>query len=67
MFVVADRLEDAEESALAFCRRAVAAVPELAGWRVRSGRVPLVGAFYEGLLAAPGPAGRNGPGTIPSI
>ncbi|MFF7457123.1 hypothetical protein [Kitasatospora sp. NPDC008115] len=66
VFVLADGLEDAEERAQAFCRRVVALAPGLTGWRVRGAQAPLVAAFYERLLAGPGPAGRNGPGTIPS-
>ncbi|WP_406114121.1 hypothetical protein [Kitasatospora purpeofusca] len=66
VFLLADRVEDAEDRAQAFCRRAVAPVPALAGWRVQHGQVPLVTAFYEQALAAPDPAGRNGPGTFPS-
>ncbi|MGW2542923.1 hypothetical protein ACWC5I_19145 [Kitasatospora sp. NPDC001574] len=66
VFVLADRLEDAEQRAEAFCRRAVAVSPRLTGWRVQCGQVPLVAAFHERLPADPGPAGRNGPGAIPS-
>ncbi|MFE6867232.1 hypothetical protein ACFVFS_11770 [Kitasatospora sp. NPDC057692] len=66
VFVLAARLEEAEDRAQAFCRRATAVMPGLVGWRVRCGRAPLVEAFYERLLDGPGPAGRNGPGPIPS-
>ncbi|MFB8243351.1 hypothetical protein ACFC58_43150 [Kitasatospora purpeofusca] len=66
VFLVADRLADAEHRAGELLHRAVEELPALRGWSVGPVRVPLVGAFYDRLLSGSGPAGRNGPGTIPS-
>jgi hypothetical protein len=66
VYLLADRLEDAEERAVAVCRRVLAARRELRGWELVEGRAPLIASFYEGLLAAPGVPGRNRPGTLPS-
>ncbi|MEV6971920.1 hypothetical protein [Kitasatospora sp. NPDC093806] len=66
VFLLAGSLVEAERRVAVFCDRVLAGVPELAGWRVERAEAPLVGPFYERLLAAPGPAGRNGPGTFPS-
>ncbi len=66
VYLLADCIEDAEERATEFCRRALAALPALAGWEPGSAEVPLVGPFYEGLLSASGLTGRNGPWTLSS-
>ncbi|MFB6890081.1 hypothetical protein ACFCX4_12275 [Kitasatospora sp. NPDC056327] len=66
VFLVADRLADAERRAADLLHRAVEEVPALRGWSVGPVRVPLVGPFYDRLLSGSGPVGRNGPGTVPS-
>ncbi len=63
VYLLAHHIEDAEEHAEQFCRRAL---PTFADWEPVSAQVPLIGPFYEGLLSASSPAGRNGPRTIPS-
>ncbi|MFF8772435.1 hypothetical protein [Kitasatospora sp. NPDC015120] len=66
VFLTADRLADAEHRAGELLRRAVEELPALRGWSVGPVRAPLVVPFYERWLSGSGPAGRNGPGTIPS-
>jgi hypothetical protein len=66
MYVLADNLAEAEARAGAVCRRALATRPELTGWELLRGEAPLVMPFFEGLPAATGEPGRNGPGPFPS-
>ncbi|WP_328959069.1 hypothetical protein [Kitasatospora purpeofusca] len=69
IYLLARSLAEAEERGAAFCRRALAAVPELEHWRPARVAAPLVAPFYEQLLTCPaGPdgPGRNGPGTLSS-
>ncbi|MEV7024828.1 hypothetical protein [Kitasatospora sp. NPDC093558] len=54
IFLLADRLEDAEALALLVYRRAMAQRPGLAGWLPLHARVPLLAPYYERLLADPG-------------
>lgn len=55
VYLLADGLEEAEELALAACRRALADRPELTGWEVVEGFVPLLAPVYDA-LADRGPA-----------
>ncbi|MER5729228.1 hypothetical protein ABT084_12985 [Streptomyces sp. NPDC002138] len=67
VYLLADSLEQAERRTETLCRRAFEKVPALRGWTVGRVGVPMVTAYYEGLLlAGSGPAGRNGPGPVPS-
>ncbi|MEU9047758.1 MULTISPECIES: hypothetical protein [unclassified Kitasatospora] len=66
VYVLAESLASAEHRASEFCRRALVAVPEFAGWKAMKAAAPLVTPFYERLLSAPAGPGRNGPGTLPS-
>lgn len=66
-FVLADDLEAAELRAESLCRRALDAFSELRGWILAGVGAPLVAPYYERvLLSSSGPAGRNGPGPVPS-
>lgn len=47
VYVVADRLEDAEANAARVWERAVQASPELGGWGLAEARTPLIASFYE--------------------
>ncbi|WP_219670170.1 hypothetical protein [Streptomyces bambusae] len=53
LFLLADRLEQAEEAADALCRRALAASPELRGAALLDRQVGLVPQYYD-RIAAPG-------------
>ncbi|MEW2517105.1 hypothetical protein [Actinacidiphila alni] len=53
VYVVADRVEEAEAGAARAWRRALAAHPELTGWVLVEARTPLDVSFYERLLDAP--------------
>ncbi|MET8623679.1 hypothetical protein ABZW30_07970 [Kitasatospora sp. NPDC004669] len=66
VYLLADSLAEAESRTDAFCRRALTAVPRLAGWSAARVAAPLVTPFYERLLSSSGRPGRNGPGTFPS-
>ncbi|MEU6968827.1 hypothetical protein AB0A71_13995 [Kitasatospora aureofaciens] len=66
VYLLADSLAAAESRTAGFCRRALATVPEFAGWTATKVAAPLVTPFYERLLSAPAGPGRNGPGTFPS-
>ncbi|MFJ1705435.1 hypothetical protein [Kitasatospora sp. NPDC088346] len=66
VYLLADRLEEAEDRTAVLCRRAVEELPVLRGWRPGRVGAPLVAPFYERLLAGTGPAGRNGPRPLPS-
>ncbi|MEV4439618.1 hypothetical protein AB0K09_11430 [Streptomyces sp. NPDC049577] len=48
LYVLAERLEDAEARAAGVCRRAVERCPELSGWELVSAQVPLL-TLYEDL------------------
>jgi hypothetical protein len=50
VYVVADRIEDAEASAARVCRRALTSRPSLGGWVLIETRTPLIASFYEGFL-----------------
>ncbi|MFE0701553.1 hypothetical protein [Streptomyces sp. NPDC058872] len=50
VFLLAGRLEEAEEAALTACRRMLDRRPELAGWRVVEGHVPLLAPVYDALV-----------------
>ncbi|MET8629492.1 hypothetical protein ABZW30_38130 [Kitasatospora sp. NPDC004669] len=67
VYLLVDSLAEAEGRTAAFCRRALAAVPQFAGWKATKLAVPLVVPFYDRLLSAAAGPGRNGPGTLPSI
>jgi hypothetical protein len=67
IYLLADSLAGAERRTAAFCRRALAVVPQFAGWKAERVAAPLVVPFYERLLSAPACPGRNGPGTVPAI
>ncbi|MGW2378220.1 hypothetical protein [Kitasatospora sp. NPDC001683] len=54
VYLVAGSLTEAESRTAAFCRRVLAAVPQLAGWKAAGVAAPLVVPFYERLLSAPG-------------
>jgi hypothetical protein len=56
VYVLADRLEAAEAAVAALLRRAPDTVPGLHGWTSARVAAPLVAAYYERLLAEPGPA-----------
>ncbi|MEV4944315.1 hypothetical protein [Streptomyces sp. NPDC053755] len=56
VYLLADRLEEAEELALTACRRVVAERPELRGWQVVEGYVPLLAPVYESFVGVAGPA-----------
>ncbi|MEV7670270.1 hypothetical protein [Streptomyces sp. NPDC088752] len=47
VFLLAGRLEQAEEVALTACRRVVDSRPELVGWTVVEGYVPLLAPVYD--------------------
>ncbi|MFB7343936.1 hypothetical protein [Streptomyces hydrogenans] len=47
VYLLADHLEEAEELALTACRRVLAHRPELRGWQVIEGYVPLLAPFYD--------------------
>ncbi|MFC8273112.1 hypothetical protein ACFUJR_11375 [Streptomyces sp. NPDC057271] len=49
VFLLAGRLEEAEEVALTACRRMLDRRPELAGWTVVEGHVPLLAPVYDAL------------------
>jgi hypothetical protein len=68
VFVLADRLEDAERRAATLCRRAVDTTAELRGWTYRRVGAPPVVPFYERLLphGTGGSGGRIGPRPFPS-
>ncbi|WP_371498189.1 hypothetical protein OG871_19255 [Kitasatospora sp. NBC_00374] len=66
VYLLADRLEEAEDRTAALCRRAVEELPALRGWQPGRVGAPLVAPFYERMLAGSGPAGRNGPRPLPS-
>ncbi|MER7756937.1 hypothetical protein [Kitasatospora sp. NPDC097643] len=66
LFLVADRLADAERRAAEACRRAVATMPALDGWTVTRAEAPLIAPVHERLLSASGLGGRNWPGPNPS-
>ncbi len=66
VFVIADRLELAEQRAAAVCQRALAVREELHGWELIEGRAPLIAPFYESLLDGSVHPGRNRPGPFPS-
>ncbi|MFG2821770.1 hypothetical protein ACGFX4_20360 [Kitasatospora sp. NPDC048365] len=66
VFLVADRLADAERRTAALVRRAVDELPELRGWDFGPAEVPLIAPFHERTLAQACPAGRNCPGPVPS-
>ncbi|MFF2954188.1 hypothetical protein ACFVVU_22955 [Kitasatospora sp. NPDC057965] len=61
VFLLAERLEDAECTVAAFCRRTAEVLPALRGWTLSSVNAPLVAPFYERLLDGSGPAGRIRP------
>ncbi|MEU9075899.1 hypothetical protein ACFYUY_19445 [Kitasatospora sp. NPDC004745] len=50
VYLLADRLEDAEARTDRFCHRALTALPQFAGWRAARGAAPLLAPFYERLL-----------------
>ena len=66
VYVLAGRIEEAEDRATRFCGRALAACPAFAGWHPVRAQAPLVGLFYELMLSAAGPAVRSAPGPEPS-
>ncbi len=66
LYLLADRLEAAEESARVLVARTLAAHPELSGWKLLGAQAPLVAPFYESLLDGSAPAGRNRPGPLQS-
>jgi hypothetical protein len=47
VYVVADRLEEAEASATRVWDRALASCPDLGGWALAEARTPLIAPFYE--------------------
>jgi hypothetical protein len=47
VYVVADRLEDAEANAARVWERALTAYPELGRWGMVEARTPLIASFYE--------------------
>ncbi|MCD2469551.1 MULTISPECIES: hypothetical protein [Streptomyces] len=47
VYVLADRLGEAEEAALSVCRRMLDGRPELAGWALVEGYVPLLAPVYD--------------------
>ncbi|MGW6392540.1 hypothetical protein ACWFR1_18975 [Streptomyces sp. NPDC055103] len=49
VYLLADSLEEAEELVLTACRRMLAERPELRGWAVVDGYVPLLAPVYEAL------------------
>ncbi|MFE5945606.1 hypothetical protein [Streptomyces sp. NPDC056480] len=55
VFVLADRLEEAEEVVVAACRRMLATRPELRGWELAEGHVPLLAPLYDA-VGGDGPA-----------
>ncbi|MFG2714782.1 hypothetical protein ACGFX2_30135 [Streptomyces goshikiensis] len=68
VFLVADSLSEAERRTESLCRRALAVVPALRGWKLTRVGAPLVTPYYEQLLlSSSGPAGRIGSGPLPSI
>jgi hypothetical protein len=48
VFVVADRLEDAEANAARVWERALSSYSELGGWGLVEAGTPLIALFYEG-------------------
>ncbi|WP_157537952.1 hypothetical protein [Kitasatospora azatica] len=66
VFLVAERLEEAEARAEALCRRLLTELGELGGWALGRVGVPLIAPFYELLLAETGLAGLNRPRPFPS-
>ncbi|WP_344438520.1 hypothetical protein [Kitasatospora nipponensis] len=66
VYLLADRLEEAEVRAAGLCVRVLAAAPELDCWRLESASVPLVVPFYQRLLSSSDDGGRIGPGPFPS-
>ncbi|MCX5382580.1 hypothetical protein [Streptomyces sp. NBC_00083] len=60
LYVRADSLAAAEHRAFALCRRALKE-RAFGGWSLLNAQVPLLGAYYDAMLAAPGPGeDRNG-------
>ncbi|MER5734423.1 MULTISPECIES: hypothetical protein [unclassified Streptomyces] len=47
VYVLADRLGEAEAAALSVCRRVLDGRPELAGWTLVEGHVPLLAPVYD--------------------
>ena len=67
VYVLADGLAEAERRTEDLCRRALAEVRALRGWRVTRVGVPLVAPYYEQLLqSSSGRPGRIGTGPFPS-
>ncbi|WP_052707213.1 hypothetical protein [Streptomyces rubellomurinus] len=67
VYVIAERLAEAESAVAGFCRRALPTLPAFGGWTVLRVGAPLVAPFYERLLSGTGPAGRNRSLPFPSI
>ncbi|MFI8963420.1 hypothetical protein ACIGO8_15050 [Streptomyces sp. NPDC053493] len=55
VYLLADGLEEAEKVALTACQRMLTSRPELRGWEVMEGFVPLLAPVYDA-LAGGGPA-----------
>ncbi|MGW0771828.1 hypothetical protein [Streptomyces sp. NPDC002676] len=53
VYLLAERLEDAEARATALCRRALESVSALRGWELVGAEAPLVAPFYERLRLLP--------------
>ncbi|MFD9129296.1 hypothetical protein [Kitasatospora sp. NPDC059571] len=65
LYLIADRLAEAESRAAVLCRRVLSAAA-LHGWSVSRAAAPLVAPFLEAELARSGRGGRIRPGTLPS-
>ncbi|MET8629732.1 hypothetical protein ABZW30_39410 [Kitasatospora sp. NPDC004669] len=59
VFVLADRLTDAERRVAELCRRAVSTAAELSGWTYGRVGAPMVTPYYERLLDGSGLAGAG--------
>lgn len=67
VYLLAASLAEAEERVWTLACRAVAELPSLRGWTVARVGAPFVAPYYERLLLSSSvPAGRIGPGPIPS-
>ncbi|MEW2374208.1 hypothetical protein AB0940_33365 [Streptomyces sp. NPDC006656] len=66
VYLIADRLTDAEAAVARFCERTLRTLPALDGWTLGHVGAPLVAPFYERMLDRTAPAGRIRPLPFPS-
>ncbi|MFE6053536.1 hypothetical protein ACFQ6N_22515 [Kitasatospora sp. NPDC056446] len=64
LFLIADRLADAERRAGEACLRAVGSMPVLDGWTVTRAEAPLITPLHEWLLSSYDPSAGAAPGAV---